>query len=73
MGTNIFFILGLGFPVDNVRHNGDMFSPFWPSLPDPGRQPNVPFLVHVIFWKLDYDLWSASSEPLTDFLAYLEP
>jgi len=28
-----------------------MFSPFWPSLPGPGRQPNEPFLAQICFLK----------------------
>jgi len=46
-----------------------MFSPFWPSLPGLGRQPNEPFLAHLF---LETGLKSASLEFLIGFLSYLE-
>jgi len=47
-----------------------MFSPFWPSIPGPWRQPNKLFLAQVC---LETMLSSAFVEPLIGFLAYLEP
>jgi len=48
-----------------------MFSPLWPNLPGPGRQPQGPFLW--LKFVLESRLPSKSLEPLNDFLAYLKP
>jgi len=47
-----------------------VFSPFWPGLPCPGRQPTGNFLAHIFF-----ETWpnSASLKPFNDFLAHLGP
>jgi len=46
-----------------------MFSPFLPSLPSPGQQPNEPFFDTRV---LETRLSSESLEPLIGFLAYLD-
>jgi len=47
---------------------GEFFAFFWPPVLGPGRQFNEPFLAK-FFWKLGRN---TTSEPLIDFLAYLE-
>jgi len=47
-----------------------VFSHFWLTLPDLGRQPNSRFLVQVF---LETRLKSEILEPLMDFLAFLVP
>jgi len=65
-----FVRFGLGFSLSDVI-TGLAFATFWPSSPGRGRQDREAF-----FWikfVLETRLRSASSEPLIDFLAYLEP
>jgi len=50
---------------------GHVFAIFGPTLPGPGPQAN-----ELHFWLkflLETKLWYASLEPLSGFLAYLEP
>jgi len=63
------FVLGLWFPV-GVFTSGGVFSSFWPTSPDPGRQTN-----ETIFWLkvfVETSLSSESLESFIDFLAYLD-
>jgi len=45
-----FFLFGFG--VFYSCNNEGMFLLFWPTLPDPGRQPTEAFFWLKLFWKL---------------------